>query len=67
VHTEGNGQMNRQKSGFYMKNDLKERTDIKGIIQRPIHTCFGYKKPTCYINFKAQATRVAFNVVCTHI
>jgi hypothetical protein len=29
---------------FYMKNDLKERPDIKEIIQTPIHTCFGYKK-----------------------
>jgi hypothetical protein len=26
---------------------------IKGITQPPIITCFGYKKPTCYINFKA--------------
>jgi hypothetical protein len=52
---------------FYMKNDLKEREDIKGIIQTPIHTCFGYKKPTCYIDFEAQAAMVAFNVVCTHI
>jgi hypothetical protein len=25
------------------------------------------KKPTCYINFEAQAAIVAFNVVCTHI
>jgi hypothetical protein len=50
-----------------MKNDLKERADVKGIIQMFIHVCFRYKKPTCYINFKAQAAIVAFNVVCTHI
>jgi hypothetical protein len=50
-----------------MKNRLNERTDIKRIIQTPILTCFGYKKPTCYINFEAQAAIVAFNVVCTHI
>jgi hypothetical protein len=50
-----------------MKNDLKECPDIKGIIQTLIHTCFGYKKPTCYINFKAQAAIVAFNVVCTYV
>jgi hypothetical protein len=31
------------KEWFYMKNNLKEHTDIKGIIQTPIHTCFGYK------------------------
>jgi hypothetical protein len=52
---------------FYMKNDLKERVDIKDIIQTPIHTIFGYKRPICYINFEAQASIVAFNVVCTHI
>jgi hypothetical protein len=28
---------------FYMKNDLNEWTDIKGIIQTPIVTCFEYK------------------------
>jgi hypothetical protein len=27
-----------------MKNDLKERPDIKRIILTPIHTCLGYKK-----------------------
>jgi hypothetical protein len=26
-----------------MKNDLKEQSNIKGIIQIPVHTCFGYK------------------------
>jgi hypothetical protein len=50
-----------------MKNDLKEWAGIKGIIQTPIHAWFGYKKPTCYINFKAQAAIVAFNAICTHI
>lgn len=50
-----------------MKNRLNERTDIKRIIQTPILTCFGYKKPTCYINFEAQAAIVAFNDVCAHI
>jgi hypothetical protein len=55
------------KEWFYMKNDLNERTDIKGIIQTPIVTSFGYKEPTCYINFETQAVMVAFIVVCTHI
>jgi hypothetical protein len=55
------------KEWFYMKNDLKERTGIKGIIQTPIHACFGYEKLNCYINFEAQAAIVAFNVVCTQI
>jgi hypothetical protein len=50
-----------------MKNNLKERVDIKGIIQTPIHTCVRYKRLTCYINFEAQAAIVAFNVICTNI
>ncbi|KAL5663822.1 hypothetical protein ACJX0J_023930, partial [Zea mays] len=50
------------KEWFYMKNDLKERTGIKGIIQTPIHACFGYEKLNCYINFEAQAAIVAFNM-----
>jgi hypothetical protein len=55
------------KEWFYMKNDFKEREDIKGIIQTPIHTCFGYMRPTCYIDFEAQAAIIAFNSVCMHI
>jgi hypothetical protein len=55
------------KEWFYMKNDFNARVDIKGIIYTPIVTSFGYKKPTFCINFEAQATIVAFNVVCTHI
>jgi Rieske Fe-S protein len=50
-----------------MKNDLNARADMKDIIHTPIATSFGYKKPTCYINFEAQATIVAFNAICTHI
>jgi hypothetical protein len=52
---------------FYMRKDLNERTDIKGIIQTPIVTCFRYKKPTCFINFEAEASIVAFNAICTHV
>ena len=36
-------------------------------MQTPIATSFEYQKPTCYINFEAQAAIVVFNVVCTHI
>jgi hypothetical protein len=52
---------------FYMKNNLNEWADIKGIIQTPIATCFVYKKPTCYINFEVQVAIVSYNVICTHI
>jgi hypothetical protein len=36
-----------------MKNDLTEWADVKGIIQTPVVTSFGYKKLACYINFEA--------------
>jgi hypothetical protein len=55
------------KEWLFMNDDLEERANIKGIMQRPIRTCFGYKRPTYYINFEAQAAIAAFNVVCTHI
>jgi hypothetical protein len=50
-----------------MKSNLKERGDVKNIIQTPIRTSFGYKRPTCYINFEAQVSIVAFNAMCTYI
>jgi hypothetical protein len=53
------------KQWFYMKNDLNARAGIKGTIQTLNATSFGYKKPTCYINFEALAAIVASNVVCT--
>jgi hypothetical protein len=34
---------------FYMKNDLKQREDVKNIIQTPIHPNFRYKRPSCYV------------------
>jgi hypothetical protein len=55
------------KEWFYMKNDLTAWADILGIIQSPIVTSFGFKKPTCYVNFEAQAAIVAFDVVSTYI
>ena len=55
------------KEWFYMKNDLTARADISGTIQSPIATNFGFKKPTCYVNFEAQAAIVAFDVVSTYI
>jgi hypothetical protein len=45
----------------------RERGDVKDIIQNLIHPNFGYKRPTCYINFKDQASIISYNVVCTHI
>jgi hypothetical protein len=41
------------KEWFRMKNDLTARDDISAIIKSPIVTSFGFKKPTCYVNFEA--------------
>jgi hypothetical protein len=49
-----------------MKNDLTAQAKITCIIQSPIVTSFGFKKPTCYVNFEAQATIDAFNAISTH-
>jgi hypothetical protein len=50
-----------------MKNGLKEREDVKDIIQTPIHPSFGFIRPTCYIIFEVQSSIISFNAVCTHI
>jgi hypothetical protein len=62
-----NGPKSWTKECLYVKNDLEKREDIKGIIQRPIKTSLRFKRMTCYRNFEAQDTFIAFNVVCTHI
>jgi hypothetical protein len=40
---------------FYVKNDLVEREDVKGIIQRPIQSSFGIRRPSIVNSDKAQA------------
>lgn len=55
------------KEWFYLKNDLSKREDIKDFIQNPIRVSLGYKRTICYTNFEAQASIIAFNVVCVHI
>jgi hypothetical protein len=52
---------------FYVKNDLVEREDVKDIIQRPIQSCFGIRRPLIMNSDKAQACLVAFNTVCSYI
>jgi hypothetical protein len=49
---------------FYVKNDLVDRGDIKGIIQRPIWYHFGIRRPSLS---KIQACQAAYNTVCTYI
>jgi hypothetical protein len=52
---------------FYVKNDLVEREDIKGIIQRPIWSRFGIRRPSTALRNNIQACQPAFNTVCTYI
>jgi hypothetical protein len=52
---------------FYVKNDLSEREDIKGIIQRPIWSRFGIRRPSTALGNDIQACQAAFNTVCTYI
>jgi hypothetical protein len=55
------------KQWFYVKNDLSEREDVRGIIQRPIWSCFGIRRPSIAIGNEVQACLMAFNTVCTYI
>jgi hypothetical protein len=52
---------------FYVKNDLAEREDIKGIIQHPIWSHFGIRRPSSSLGNDIQACQMAFNIVCTYI
>jgi hypothetical protein len=52
---------------FYLKNDLVEREDIKGIIQHPIWSRFGIRWSATALGNDIQACQMAFNTVCTYI
>jgi hypothetical protein len=55
------------KQWFYVKNDLSEREDVKGIIQRPIRSRFGIRRPSIVGGNETQACLMAFNTLCTYI
>jgi hypothetical protein len=55
------------KEWFYMKNDLNQREDVKGIIQRPIWSRFGIRRPSNTLGNDVQACQAAFNTVCIYI
>jgi hypothetical protein len=55
------------KEWFYVKNNLKEREDIKDIIMRPIWQRFGLHKPKVEIDEAAEECRKAFGLVCSFI
>jgi hypothetical protein len=52
---------------FYVKNYLVEREDVKDIIQRPIQSRFGIRRPSIVNSDKTQACLVAFNTMCSYI
>jgi hypothetical protein len=52
---------------FYVKDDLVEREDIKGIIQRPIWSCFGIRRLSLALGNDVEACQAAHNTVCTYI
>jgi hypothetical protein len=52
---------------FYVKNDIVEREDIKGITQRPIWSRFGIRRPATTLGNEIEACQKAFNTVCTFI
>jgi hypothetical protein len=52
---------------FYVKNNLVEREDIKGIIQRPIWSRFGITRPATALGNEIEACQRAFYSVCTFI
>jgi hypothetical protein len=52
---------------FYVKNDLSEREDVKGIIQCPIWSCFGIRRSATALGNDIQACQAAFNTMCTDI
>jgi hypothetical protein len=43
------------KQWFYVKNDLNQREDVRGIIQRPIWSRFGIRRPSIAIGNEVQA------------
>jgi hypothetical protein len=51
---------------FYMKNDLVEWEDIKGIIQRPIWSRFDIRRSSLALGNDVQACQAAYNTVCTY-
>jgi hypothetical protein len=55
------------KQWFYVKNDLSEREDVRGIIQRPIWSRFSIRRSSIAIGNEVQACLMAFNIVCTYI
>jgi hypothetical protein len=52
---------------FYVKNELVEREDIKGIIQLPIWSRFDIRRPSLALENDIEACQATDNTVCTYI
>jgi hypothetical protein len=52
---------------FYVKVDLSQREGMKGIIQCPIWSRFGIRRPLIALGNDVQACQAAFNTMCTYI
>jgi hypothetical protein len=52
---------------FYVKNDLKIREDIKGIIMRPIWQRFGLQRLKVVMDETAEECQRAFGAICSFI
>jgi hypothetical protein len=52
---------------FYVKNNLIEREDIKGIIQCPIWSHFGIRGPATALGNEIETCQGTFTTVCTFI
>jgi hypothetical protein len=52
---------------FYVKNDLIEREDIKEIIQCPIWSRFGLRRPKVVIDQNDEACQKTFSNICAFI
>jgi hypothetical protein len=50
-----------------VKFDLSQMEDVKGIIQLPIWSHFGIRRPLTALGNDMQACQAAFNTVCTYI
>jgi hypothetical protein len=55
------------KQWFYVKNDLDQREDVRGIFQRPIWSRFSIRRPSIALGNEVQACQMAFNTICTYI
>jgi hypothetical protein len=49
------------------ENDLVEREDIKDIIQHPIWSRFGIRRPSLALGNDVEACQATYNTICTYI